>query len=240
MKQNKLGARFWISVLLVGVIGQLAWAIENNYINLWVYSQTGNADAITWMTISSSIAATLTTFFIGLLSDRLGKRKLFINVGYIIWGLSVFSFGLFSYHNMLEITKDQASAILLVGIFMTVMDNVMTFFGSSSNDAAFNAWLTEHTDSSNRGKVESVVSILPLLANVMMMGIGLPLHIGSSTNGDDYLNGLIQIGTYKDSQEALAHGWFLYFLICGVIVAIIGVISIFLLPKDNCVPNREG
>lgn len=139
MKQNKLGARFWVSVLLVGVIGQLAWAIENNYINLWVYSQTGNADAITWMTISSSIAATLTTFFIGLLSDRLGKRKLFINVGYIIWGLSVFSFGLFSYHNMLEITKDQASAILLVGIFMTVMDNVMTFFGSSSNDAAFNA-----------------------------------------------------------------------------------------------------
>lgn len=122
MKQNKLGARFWVSVLLVGVIGQLAWAIENNYINLWVYSQTGNADAITWMTISSSIAATLTTFFIGLLSDRLGKRKLFINVGYIIWGLSVFSFGLFSYHNMLEITKDQASAILLVGIFMTVMD----------------------------------------------------------------------------------------------------------------------
>ena len=65
MKQNKLGARFWVSVLLVGVIGQLAWAIENNYINLWVYSQTGNADAITWMTISSSIAATLTTFFIG-------------------------------------------------------------------------------------------------------------------------------------------------------------------------------
>lgn len=240
MKQNKLGARFWVSVLLVGIIGQLAWAIENNYINLWVYSQTGNADAITWMTISSSIAATLTTFFIGLLSDRLGKRKLFINVGYIIWGLSVFSFGLFSYHNMLEITKDQASAILLVGIFMTVMDNVMTFFGSSSNDAAFNAWLTEHTDSSNRGKVESVVSILPLLANVMMMGIGLPLHIGSSTNGDDYLNGLIQNGTYKDSQEALAHGWFLYFLICGVIVTIIGVISIFLLPKDNCVPNREG
>ena len=140
MKQNKLGARFWVSVLLVGIIGQLAWAIENNYINLWVYSQTGNADAITWMTISSSITATLTTFFIGLLSDRLGKRKLFINVGYIIWGLSVFSFGLFSYHNMLEITKDQASAILLVGIFMTVMDNVMTFFGSSSNDAAFNAW----------------------------------------------------------------------------------------------------
>lgn len=240
MKQNKLGARFWLSILLVGLIGQLAWAIENNYINLWVYSQTSNADAITWMTITSSIAATLTTFFIGLLSDRIGKRKLFINIGYIIWGLSVFCFGLFSYHNMLKLTNDQATAIILVGVFVTLIDNVMTFFGSSSNDAAFNAWVTEHTDNSNRGKVESIISILPLLANVLMMGIGLPLHIGSSTNGDDYLNELITNGTYADSQEALAHGWFLYFLITGIIVTIVGIISIFLLPKDNCKPNKEG
>ena len=240
MKSNKLGFRFWISILLVGLIGQLAWAIENNYINLWAYSQTGNADAITWMTITSSIAATLTTFFIGLLSDRLGKRKLFISIGYIIWGLTVFAFGLFSYHNMLALSKEQASAILLVGVFLTLTDNVMTFFGSSSNDAAFNAWVTEHTDDTNRGKVESVISILPLLANVLMMGIGLPLHIGSSTNGDDYLNDLIANGTYRDSQDALAHGWFLYFLIVGIIVTIVGIISIFLLPKDKCVPNREG
>lgn len=240
MKENKLGFRFWISILLVGLIGQLAWAIENNYINLWVYSQTSNADAITWMTITSSIAATLTTFFIGLLSDRLGKRKLFINIGYIIWGLSVFCFGLFSYHNMLSISGDQATAIILVGVFITLVDNVMTFFGSSSNDAAFNAWVTEHTDDTNRGKVESVISILPLLANVLMMGIGLPLHIGSSTNGDDYLKELIANGTYADSQEALAHGWFLYFLITGIIVTVVGVVSIFLLPKDNCVPNRDG
>lgn len=238
MKEKKLGARFWFAILLVGVIGQLAWAIENNYINLWVYSQTQNTDSITLMTVTSALAATLATFFIGLLSDRVGKRKIFINVCYIIWGVTVFAFGLFSYHNMLNLTKDQATAILLVGVFMTAMDIVMTFFGSSGNDAAFNAWLTEHTETHNRGKVESVVSILPLFANVLMLGIGIPFHIGAVP--DEFLKGQIEAGVYPDSQAGLAHGWFYYFLVCGLIVTLVGVISIWLLPKDNCVPNRES
>ena len=74
-KTQKLGARRWAAILLIGLIGQIAWAIENNYINLWVYSQSHNADHITWMTMASAVVATLTTFFIGALSDRIGKRK---------------------------------------------------------------------------------------------------------------------------------------------------------------------
>lgn len=237
MESKKLGARFWFSLLLVGLVGQLAWAIENNYINLWVYSQTGNTDAITWMTVTSALAATLTTFFVGLWSDRVGKRKLFINIGYIVWGVSVFTFGLCSYHNLFSLTKEQASAILWVGITMTLLDNIMTFFGSTSNDACFNAWVTEHTDESNRGKVESILSVLPLAANVFMIGIGIPLHIGAVP--DDFLKGQINDGIYPDSAAALAHGWFYYFLICGILVTVIGVISIFLLPKDEIQPNRE-
>jgi MFS family permease len=33
----------------------------------------------------SAIAATLTTLLMGALSDKVGKRKLFIVVGYILW-----------------------------------------------------------------------------------------------------------------------------------------------------------
>ena len=38
----------------------------------------------------------------------------------------------------------------------------MTFFGSTANDAAFNAYITDAIDSGNRGKTESVLAILPL------------------------------------------------------------------------------
>jgi hypothetical protein len=42
-----------------------------------------------------------------------------------------------------------------VGVTLTItLDCVMTFFGSTANDAAFNAWLSDSTDSSNRGRAE--------------------------------------------------------------------------------------
>ena len=77
-KRKGLGARVWGSILLVGIIGQLAWAIENQYINLWVYSQSGDATHINWMTNASAIVAAVTTFFVGAFSDRTGKRKIII------------------------------------------------------------------------------------------------------------------------------------------------------------------
>ena len=72
MENRKLGPRLWVAIILVGLVGQLAWAIENQYINLWVFSQTGDAKHITWMTTASAIVATATTFFMGALSDKLG------------------------------------------------------------------------------------------------------------------------------------------------------------------------
>ena len=236
MEKKKLGGRFWATIAIVGFIGQLAWAIENNYINLWVFSQTGNSDAITYMTIFSALMATLTTFFMGTLSDKVGKRKVFISWGFIIWGITVFSFGLISKDNM-EALYGVDKAIMMVGVWMVVIDCLMTFFGSTASDACFNAMVTDMTDSGNRGKVESFLSILPLFANVIMMVIGMPLHVGATP--DDYLKGQIASGIYKDGASALASGWFIYFIICGVLVTLSGILSLFLIPKDECIPNHD-
>ena len=82
-RNEKLGARRWASILLIGLFGQIAWAIENNYINLWVYSQSHDAAHITWMTAASSVVATVTTFFIGALILFLST---FSALGYGAWG----------------------------------------------------------------------------------------------------------------------------------------------------------
>ena len=45
-----------------------------------------NLNAITLMVQLSGIAATVVTLIAGTLSDKLGNRRSFISIGYLIWG----------------------------------------------------------------------------------------------------------------------------------------------------------
>ena len=87
--ENKIGLRRWLMFILAGFVGQLAWAIENNYFNVYVFDCTSEYGFIPVMTACSAAAATLTTLLMGAVSDRLGKRKLLISTGYILWGISI-------------------------------------------------------------------------------------------------------------------------------------------------------
>lgn len=227
---NSLGARRWTAIILIGLFGQIAWAIENNYINLWVYSQSHNASHITWMTMASAVVATLTTFFIGALSDKLGKRKIFIALGYAIWGITVSLFGVMSLTNMSGLAGgDMVRAIVMVGVMNVIVDCLMTFFGSSANDAAFNAYVTDETNEHNRPLVESILSVMPLFAMAIMLGVGMILGI-PGTQGD----------TPNDAWAAsVAQPWLIFFLIFGIATTLVGIASFFLLPKDHIEPNRE-
>ena len=233
MKQHNkqsLGARRWAAILLIGSFGQIAWAIENNYINLWVFSQSHDAAHITWMTAASSVVATVTTFFIGALSDKLGKRKIFIAAGYLIWGVTVALFGFMSLSNIKNIASgDLTTAILLVGIMNVIVDCLMTFFGSSANDAAFNAFVTDETNEKNRPLVESILSVMPLVSLASMLGVGMILGI-PGTQGD------VPNAEWADK---VASPWLIFFLIFGIATSIVGVIAFFLLPKDHIEPSRE-
>ena len=102
-KANKVGLRMWIIVILIGLAGQFAWSIENMYLNTYIAYLNFNAPVsekfdynllISITTALSAVTATLTTIFMGGLSDKLRKRKIFISFGYILWGISTASFGL--------------------------------------------------------------------------------------------------------------------------------------------------
>lgn len=231
METKKLGARLWVAIILVGLIGQLAWAIENQYINLWVFSQTGDAKHIAWMTTASAIVATVTTFFMGALSDKLGKRKLFISLGYTIWGVMVALFGVMSLTNILPLTgNDYAKAFLIVGIMNVVIDCLMTFFGSTSNDACFNAFVTDQTNEKNRPFVESVISVMPLIAMALMFVVGGVLGIPGSMGETE---------TATEFAARIASPWFIFFLVSGLLTTAVGIACFFLLPKDAIVPCRD-
>ena len=174
MQNKKLtfGRQNWTILLLFGLIGQIAWSVENMYFNLFVFDTISpNLDAITLMVQLSGVAATLTTLIAGTLSDKTGNRRKFIAYGYVIWGFTVALFGFISPENMQALFKTELSTAITIALaFVIVGDCVMTFFGSTANDAAFNAWVTDNTKEEFRGKVEGVLSILPLLSMLIVAG----------------------------------------------------------------------
>src|SRR5699024_11152922 len=148
---TSLPIRTWLVVVIVGMTGQLAWTVENMYLNVFVYDViTTDATVIAVLVAASAATATCATLLIGAASDRVGRRRPFIAVGYVLWGATTATFGLVRPEGGAQAVQGVALAVAAI----ITLDCVMSFFGSSANDAAFNAWITESTTSANRGRLE--------------------------------------------------------------------------------------
>ena len=215
MTNLKFEKRNWLILILFGLIGQIAWSVENMYFNLFVFETIApNLDAVTLMVQLSGVVATLTTLVAGVISDKIGNRRRFMSFGYLIWGITVSLFGFISTNNTQSLFGvAETRAITITLIIVIVGDCIMTVFGSTANDAAFNAWVTDNTHESYRGKVESVLSVLPLVAMLIVAG-GFGI--------------LVELLTYK-----------ILFLILGIVISACGVFGIFFI-KDSPSLEKQG
>lgn len=177
----RLGARTWTAILAVGLVGQLAWVIENMYLNVFVYDTISTDPAvIAWMVAASAVAATAATLLFGAWSDRLGRRREFIAVGYLAWGLITAAFGLVGGAGGAGAggtpgpgTAVAAGATAVIAII--ALDCLMSFVGSGANDAAFAAWVTDSTVPANRGRVDGWLAVMPLLGMLLVFALLDPL-----------------------------------------------------------------
>ena len=215
--KTKLSTRFWAALTLFSLIGQVAWVVENMYFNVFIYKMfNASADDISAMVAASAVAATLTAVFMGSLSDKIGKRKLFMCAGYMLWGVSILSFAFIRIDTINALFPAAASAAAVGVSLVIILDCVMTFFGSTANDAAFNAWVTDSTDPSNRGSVEGINAMMPLVAILVVFG------------------GFMFFDLEKSSS------WTAIFIIIGAVVFIIGLLGIFLVRDPDIKPSETG
>ena len=216
MRKTKLSKKFYLALVIFSLVGQVAWVVENMYLNVFIYKMFhASAEAISAMVAASAIAATVTTLLVGALSDKIGKRKIFICGGYILWGISIWSFAAIRLDVINALFPSVASATALGVSLVIIVDCVMTFFGSSANDACFNAWLTDSTDETNRGTVEGINAMMPLLAILAVFG------------------GFM--GVDQDKAES----WTLIFGAIGTVVLALGIAGFFLI-EDKTVKSEEN
>jgi MFS family permease len=144
----------------------------------------------------------------GALSDKLGKRKVFMAGGYILWGISILSFA-FIRTDTVGLLFPAAAVSAVCVTLVIVMDCVMTFFGSTANDACFNAWLTDSTTHESRGAAEGINAMMPLVAILCVFGGFMGFDLNQSES------------------------WTTIFLIIGIAVTVIGIVGFFLIDEPH-------
>ena len=220
MQKTKLSKKFYLSLVIFSLVGQVAWVVENMYLNVFIHKMFhASADQISLMVAASAVTATVTTLLIGALSDKFGKRKIFICAGYILWGISILGFGLIRLETVqglfFPMVSQTASAMILCVPLTIALDCLMTFFGSSANDACFNAWLTDSTDETNQGAAEGINAMMPLVAI------------------------LVVFGGFMSLDQGKAESWTLIFTVIGAVVVALGIAGFFLI-EEKTVKNEEN
>jgi MFS family permease len=115
---------------------------------------------------------------------------------------------------IITILFPMVSWISIVGIAVVMVifiDAVMTFFGSTANDAAFNAWTTDISHSSNRNRIQTLTSLSLFLAIAITYGVA---------------------GMIIDN-----FGYFIFFYIFGGLITFVGLLSGVLI-KSNPSTNE--
>ncbi len=207
---KKISSSTWFSIIIFSLVGQIAWTMENMFYNLYIVDEfSASTYDIAIMVASSAIVATLTTLLMGALSDKLKKRKIFIVGGYLIWAIVILSF---MFINKKYIHQASTGIILVI-----IFDCLMTFFGSTANDAAYSAYLTDISDDTNRGKIEGINSAMPLIAILIVFG-GLSAFAKIQDDGSDT--------------------WYLVFIIVSGLTFLCGILGIFTI-KDQKIKTEE-
>ena len=137
--------------------------------------------------------------------------------GYLLWGISILSFCMIRMDILTPIAGSTTAASSLGVSLVILMDCVMTFFGSSANDAGFNAWMTDWGDDASRGKIEGINSMMPLVSI------------------------LVVFGSFMFFDLEQDRSWTLIFFLIGMATLLIGILGFFVVEEaPELVQKREA
>lgn len=118
---------------------------------------------------------------------------------FITWGYILW--GIFTI--IFGLSEFASNNLIVAAVIVIGADAIMSFFGSVGNDAGFNAWTTDLLNDKNKGQVGAAIAAHPVLATI--------------------------IGTVIGGAIISAFGYLSFFVVIGVLVIMMGVVSMFLI-----------
>lgn len=154
-KNGRLSIRVWVAIILFMFMGSIAGNVESMYLSLYLNNtvfKDGTMGAALTLTDTINLIASLTavvsgitTFVMGTLSEKMKNRKMFISVGFIIWGIVMLVFSNVRGGNVGRFfgLRGISEIITVTAILVIAFTLVIAFLRSTTSDAAFNSWLTD-------------------------------------------------------------------------------------------------
>lgn len=225
-KKGQLSMRVWTTILLFMLMGSIATNIESIYLGLYLnntvfrYGSMGSSltltDTVNLIASLSAVVSGIATFVMGTLSEKMKNRKLFISIGYILWGAAMllFSFvrggNIGRYFGLTEMSDIVTTTAMLVIAFSLIL----AFLRSTTNNAAFNSWVTDVSTPETSTKIETAFTIIGFVATGVI----------------GYLVGSAQSGQ-RDYNEVS--------LILGVLAIVLGVLGFVLFENPRQLKNLK-
>ena len=223
---GQLNKRVWIGLVLFIFMGSMAGTAQGTLTSVFldntVFDQGSMGakitltDAVNIITSVSAVISCITAFIMGTLSEKLRNRKIFISVGYIIWGIMTVLFGvikkdvvakMFGYTDAAQIVSTTAWIIIGFAFMMTVVR-------ATGDDSVFDAWITDVTTPKTTVIVESIVTMM-----------------GFVTTGI--------ITTMITKAQAGQVSYNTLFILIGVLAIIVGIAGFYVIDNPKKFENAE-
>ncbi len=224
MSNNKgrLSIRVWTAIILFMFISSIAGGVESMYLGLFLDNTVFKdgamgasitlTDAVNLIASLAAVVSGITTFVMGTLSEKMKNRKLFVSIGFILWGIVMLIFSAVKKDNVANVfgLTDVAEIITATAIIVISFALVLAFLRSTTCDAAFNSWIVDVSTPETSATIETAFTIMGFVATGVITVL-----VSNAQSG-------------KMEYSAI-------FVLFGVIAIILGVLGFFLIdnPKRN-------
>lgn len=181
MNENKAQptVRIWIAIALFMLMGSIAGNTESMFLGLFLDNTVFEngpmgasitlTDAVNLIVSLGAVVSCGTAFFMGTLSEKFKNRKVFISVGYIVWGIVMLTCSVVSNDNARKILgiNETAKVITVTTLMIVAFSLVLTFLRSTS-DTVYNSWITDVSTPKISTIIEVLFTVMSFVATAII------------------------------------------------------------------------